>query len=47
MSTCDFCFKTTWDGIRCAKHKACDSCIDSILEEKFERENNERTRTEH
>ena len=47
MSTCDFCFKTDWDGIHCGVRKVCTSCLNSILEKQFERENNERTRTEH
>ena len=47
MSTCDFCFKTDWDGIHCGVRKVCTSCLNSILEKQIEREKNERTRTEH
>ncbi len=47
MSTCDNCDKTTWDGIYCGKYRICQSCLDSILEKHFERENNERKREQY
>jgi hypothetical protein len=46
MIICEVCDRDNWEGIRCGKHRVCNSCIDSILEKHFERENNERTRTE-
>ena len=47
MIICEVCDRDNWEGIKCSKHRVCNSCIDSIVEEYFERENNERTRTEH
>ena len=47
MIVCKVCDRDNWAGVRCAKYRVCNSCIDSILDEYFERENNERTRTEH
>ena len=47
MIVCEVCERDNWSGIRCSKHRVCTSCIDSILEEYFERENNERKREQH
>jgi len=40
MSTCDFCDKVTWDGIHCGVRKVCTTCLNSILENKYEEREN-------
>ncbi len=36
MITCEVCKKSDWDGVRCAKRRVCQSCLDSIVENYFE-----------